>query len=162
MKTYFLPTIALFLCSAAGAGNDDLKSLRADVARIERELPALTARSHDIMGQSAEGGEARGWFRGKTLVKIGSTFGGESGRASRTYWLRNGNPITLLVRRENYDKPLSGRVKSRDDEQFYFGRARVVGHFHNSKSAPLSAKANSQALRHAREEIAQLRRMIER
>ncbi len=92
--------------------------IRAEYARIN-SLKMRTTKK-DAEEQSTEGGEVTRYYDGNVLRKIVAVYYGESGRATCEYYFLNGQLAFAYYVDYNYDKPLSGKVKSKEENRFYF------------------------------------------
>lgn len=103
----------------------------AAIARIRQEvqrIEALRLRArHTIQleGFSAEGGEARVFLEGGRVAKVEAMHLGESGRTAETLYFRGGALVFVFQRSMRYDR-LFGRVRSTEEDRFYFDRNRMI------------------------------------
>jgi hypothetical protein len=100
--------------------------IRAEFATIEREASAYRQTKHDVHDFSLEGGELRGFYRGRELRKLHARLFGESWRGTEEYYFAGGRLIFIHVVYERYDEPMSGRVQRTIEHRFYFDGSRLI------------------------------------
>jgi len=99
-KAILLPVVAgLFIGAAAVQAQDPIESIREHYATINRKLASYRKVKKDLTGFSAEGGELIAYFHGPTIMKIGATFFGETGKSTEEYYYWDGKLI-FVFRRE--------------------------------------------------------------
>jgi hypothetical protein len=103
-----------------------IKVIRQRYAEVERELKQCRRVKRDLPGESAEGGELTGYFRGSSLRKLTAQFYGESGKALEEYYFREAQPFFVLRTESRYTKPLSGVVRTKTEERFYFDDGKLI------------------------------------
>jgi hypothetical protein len=107
--------------------------IRRRVAEIERELPTYRGRTLELSGYSLEGGSldafgVEGVSRGG-VRKLVATHYAETGRTVQTLYYGDFSPDSLIFAtklREYYDRPLSGKVTLREEEEFYFAQGSLL------------------------------------
>jgi hypothetical protein len=99
---------------------EKVKTIRAHYNEVEKNLSHCRQVKRDLPGESTEGGELAGYFLGQSLRKLAAKFYGETGKALEEYYFWDDALIFVLRVESRYDKPLSGRVKSKSEERFYF------------------------------------------
>lgn len=125
----WLGMLALLLSASAEAQpsvDEKIKTIRQRFAAVERELKQCRQVKRDLPGESAEGGELTGYFRRDSLRKLAAQFYGESGQALEEYYFWDGQLFFVLRTEARYTKPLSGVVKSKTEERFYFDGDRLI------------------------------------
>ena len=80
----------------------------------------------DLSGESAEGGELTGYFKETSLRKLSAQFYGESGKALEEYYFWEDQLFFALRTESHYTMPLSGVVKIKTEERFYFDDGRLI------------------------------------
>lgn len=103
-----------------------IKAIRQRYAEVERELKQCRQVKRELTGESAEGGELTGYFKDTSLRKLAAQFYGESGRALEEYYFSGGQLFFVLRTESRYTKPLSGVVKSKTEERFYFDGDKLI------------------------------------
>lgn len=132
------------------AGEDagaQVKHIREVCAATEKTLKGSKQVKREIIGQSTEGGELTAYLRGAEVVKLEALYLGETGKATEEYYLEGGRVVFVLRVDSTYDKPLSGVVKSRTEERFYFADEKLV-RWLDEKQQPVplpSAKGDERA-----------------
>jgi hypothetical protein len=109
--------------------------IRAQFAEIEREAPTYRRTTHELQGFSLEGGKLVGFYRGSELRKLAAHHYGESGEATEEYYFSNGRPVFIYVVDSRYDELLSGRVRYRTEDRYYFDGGRLVRRVHTPDPA---------------------------
>ena len=124
-----LSLLALFPARSDGAGaalEEKIKAIRQRYAEVERELNQGRQVKRDLPGESAEGGELTGYFKETSLRKLAARFYGESGQALEEYYFWEGQLFFVLRTESRYTRPLSGVVKSKTEERFYFDGGQLI------------------------------------
>lgn len=144
----FLAVVALGLLMSApairaqGAKDPRIQHIRKVYASTESGLKKCSTVKREIEGQSTEGGELTAYLRGTEMVKLDAVYYGESGKATEAYYLEEGRVVFILRTDMNYDKPLSGVVKSRTEERFYFAGGELITWLDETKkSVPVTSTA---------------------
>lgn len=120
------------LCGLAPCASADpalegkVKAIRHRYDEIERSLGRCKQVERDVFGESAEGGVLTGYFSGKSLRKLEAKFYGETGQAIEEYYFWNDQLFFVSQVVSRYDKPLSGVVKSKSQERFYFAEGALI------------------------------------
>jgi hypothetical protein len=115
------------LVSAAGpVVEEKVKAIRAKYAQIEKGLKDARQVKQDLPGESAEGGELMAWFRDRSVAKLSATFFGETGKAVEEYYFWDSELIFVFRVEWHYTKPISGVVKSKTEERFYFSDSKLI------------------------------------
>ena len=137
--------VAVFPCRVEGADasiEEKLKAIRQRYAEVERGLKQCRQVTRDLPGESSEGGELTGYFNASSLRKLAAQFYGESGKALEEYYFLDGHLFFLLRTESRYTKPLSGVVKTKTEERFYFAEGKLIQWLDSSKKAqPLNPEA---------------------
>ena len=119
----------LYPCRIEGADptiDKQVRVIRQRYAKVERELKQSRQVKRDLPGESAEGGELTGYFKKGSLRKLGAQFFGEGGRAREEYYFWEGELFFVLRTESHYTKPLSGVVKRKTEERFYFAGTKLI------------------------------------
>ena len=103
-----------------------IRAIRQRYAKVERELKQSRQVKRDLPGESAEGGELTGYFKKDSLRKLVAQFFGETGQAREEYYFWEGGLFFVLRTESRYTKPLSGVVKRKTEERFYFADAKLI------------------------------------
>lgn len=136
-STRFNPTLGrLVFCLALTASTqgqttdlaveEKVKTIRAHYDEIEKGLNRCQQVKCDLPGESAEGGEVTGYFSGPSLRKIAAKFYGETGQALEEYYFWEDRLFFVLRVESRYDQPLSGVVKNKAEERFYFADETLI------------------------------------
>jgi len=104
--------------------------IRARFAEIEREAPAYRRTTHELQGFSLEGGKLEGFYHGSELRKLAAHHYGESGEATEEYYFSDGRPVFIYVVDLRYDELMSGRVRYRTENRYYFDGGRLIRWVH--------------------------------
>lgn len=112
--------------AADSSVEEQVKSIRAKYAQIEKGLKEARQVKRDLPGESAEGGELRAWFRDRSVAKLSATFFGETGKATEEYYFWDSELIFVFRVESRYTKPLSGVVKSKTEERLYFAGGKLI------------------------------------
>ena len=100
--------------------------IRAHFTLIEREASTYRCRSVDLDGFSTEGGTVEACYAGRELRRLSARYFGETGRASEQYYFWNDSLEFLFGKDETYDRPLSGHVRSTEEERLYWDNGRLI------------------------------------
>ena len=117
---------ATLLQAADPAVEEKIKSIRAKYAEIETELKDCREVKRDLPGESAEGGELTAYFNESNLRKLSAKFFGETGKALEEYYFAENQLIFVLRVESHYTKPMSGVVKNKTEQRFYFADGRLI------------------------------------
>jgi hypothetical protein len=136
----FVAAFSLMIFAARIEGADSsfeqqIKAIRQRYAEVERELKECRQVKRDVFGESAEGGELIGYFKDASLRKISATFYGETGKALEEFYFSGDRLIFALRTESRYTKPLSGVVKSKTEERFYFADGKLIQWLGSDKKA---------------------------
>ena len=127
--------LLVMVCLVAGAGwiqaadssvEDRIKSIRAKYAEIESELKNCRQVKRDLPDESAEGGELTAYFKASNVRKLTTKFFGETGTALEEYYFAENELIFVLRVESRYTKPMSGVVKNRTEQRFYFAGGKLI------------------------------------
>ena len=91
-----------------------------------RDLKNCKQVKRAVMDESAEGGEITAYFSGPSLRKLVGIFFGETGKTVEEYYFWDERLIFVLRINSNYDKPLSGVIRSQSEERFYFADDTLI------------------------------------
>jgi hypothetical protein len=118
---------AAFTQAADSPVDEKIKVIRAHYSEIEGSLKSCRQVKRDLPGESAEGGELTGYFKGPSLRKLAAKFYGETGQALEEYYFGEGQQLLFVLRTESrYTAPMSGAVKSKTEERFYFADGKLI------------------------------------
>jgi hypothetical protein len=123
--------IALLFVSVSARAVDPsveqkVKAIRAKYEQIEKGLKDSRQVKRDLPGESAEGGELTAYFKDRSVEKLSAKFLGETGKALEEYYFWNSELIFVLRVESHYTKPLSGVVKTKSEERFYFSDGKLI------------------------------------
>ena len=77
-------------------------------------------------GESTEGGELTAYLKDSSVRKLSAKFFGESGKALEEYYFWE-NQLCFVLRVDSaYTKPMSGVVKNKTEERFYFASGKLI------------------------------------
>jgi len=105
---------------------DPIQAIRQQYAAINKGVRRYKRVKKELSGFSLEGGEMIAYFDGPAIVKIVATHYGEGGRASEEYYYANGKLIFVFRKDYRYDRPLSGKVVTTQENRFYFHNDGLV------------------------------------
>jgi hypothetical protein len=103
-----------------------IKSIRAKYGEIENALKDYRQVKRDLPDESAEGGELTAYFKASNLRKLSAKFFGETGKALEEYYFAENELIFVLRVESRYTKPMSGVVKNRTEQRFYFADGKLI------------------------------------
>jgi hypothetical protein len=103
-----------------------IQAIRQQYAAINKGARRYRKIRKELSGFSLEGGELLAYFDGPAIVKIVANHFGESGRAVEEYYYSNGKLIFVYRKHYRYDKPMSGKVVSTQENRFYFKNDRLI------------------------------------
>jgi hypothetical protein len=130
MKKLFIIICLLGMAGLARAADssveEKVKSIRAHYSEIESSLKRLTRVKREVLDESTEGGELIGYIKDSSLRKIRATFYGEMGKTLKEYYFWDNQLIFVLRVTFRYNKPLSGVVKTKTEERFYFADGSLI------------------------------------
>lgn len=130
MKKLFVIACLLAVVASPRAADssveEKIKSIRAKYAEIEKELKDCRQVKRDLPDESAEGGELTAYFKGSNLRKLSAKFFGETGKALEEYYFAENQVIFVLRVESRYTKPMSGVVKNRTEQRFYFADGKLI------------------------------------
>ena len=138
--------LALFLAAPGRVAADQtveekVKAIRARYDEVEKGLSECKQVKRDLPDESTEGGELTAWLAGPSLRKLAAKFYGETGQALEEYYFWDDRLFFVLRVESRYDKPLSGVVKSKTEERFYFGDGALIRWLDSAKKeVPAGAK----------------------
>ena len=126
----FLVIACLFVTALAQAADSPLeekiKIIRERYAEIEAGLKNCRQVKHDLPGESTEGGELTAYLKDSSVRKLSAKFFGESGKALEEYYFWENQLIFVLRVDSAYTKPMSGVVKTKTEERFYFASGKLI------------------------------------
>ena len=148
-KLLCLACLVLFVAAANAADSSieqKVKRIRAQYGQIERGLKQCRQVKRDLPGESAEGGELMAYFKDRSVEKLSAKFFGETGRALEEYYFWDSELIFVLRVESAYTKPMSGVVKSKTEERFYFADGKLIRWLGNgNKPVSLGAESDKRA-----------------
>ena len=112
--------------AADSSVEEKVKSIRAHYSEIESSLKRLTQVKREVLDESTEGGELIGYIKDSSLRKIRATVYGEMGKTLKEYYFWDNQLIFVLRITSRYNKPLSGVVKTKTEERFYFADGSLI------------------------------------
>lgn len=117
----------LWLCQPLAPGpladstvDEQVKIIRSRYDTVEKDLGRCKQAKRDLPGESTEGGELTAYFSDQSLRKLVAKFYGETGQAREEYYFWDDRLFFVLRVESRYNKPLSGKVKTKSEERFYF------------------------------------------
>lgn len=123
----------LWLCQPLTPGllagstvENQVRTIRSRYDAVDRGLRRCRQVKRDLPGESTEGGELTAYFSGRSLRKLAAKFYGETGQALEEYYFWDDRLFFVLRVESRYDKPLSGKVKNRTEERFYFADGAMI------------------------------------
>jgi hypothetical protein len=114
------------LLAADSSVEEKVKSIRTKYATIEKGLKDARQVKRDLAGESAEGGELVAYFKDRSVEKLQASFLGETGKATEEYYFWNSELIFVLRVESHYTKPMSGVVKDKTEQRFYFADGKLI------------------------------------
>lgn len=105
---------------------DPIQTIRKQYAAINKGVRRYKKVKKELSGFSLEGGELVAYFDGPAIVKIAANHFGEIGKASEEYYYQNGKLIFVFRKDYRYDRPMSGKVVSTQENRFYFQNDRLI------------------------------------
>jgi len=117
---------AVSIGAADPAVEEKIKAIRVKYAQIEKGLKDARQVKRDLPGESAEGGQLTAWFRDRSVTKLSATFFGETGKAIEEYYFWDSELIFVFRVESHYTMPMSGVVKNKTEERFYFADAKLI------------------------------------
>ncbi|HKC36242.1 MAG TPA: hypothetical protein VKB95_09275 [Chitinophagaceae bacterium] len=132
----FISFFILFVitnCLGQKGINDSLEyrisQINKECISINNDTTKFSAKTQDVFGYSAEGGELTKYYDGKTLKKAILTLYGERGQTTNEYYFLNGEIILIDKKNEKYVLPIyMGKLetKSKEENKFYFKEQRLI------------------------------------
>jgi hypothetical protein len=118
----------------SATGNSDsvetqIALIRMEYNKIHADEPKFRVVTEDMDDRSAEGGEMKKFYLGKSLQKARLIFYGETGKAVFEYYFQDGIVIFFLKRTFNYNIPMymkGSRVNKIEEERFYFTNRKLI------------------------------------
>ena len=135
---------AVSVRAADSAVEEKVKIIRAHYAEIEGSLKSCKQVKRDLPGESAEGGELTAYLKGPSLQKLSAKFLGETGKALEEYYFWENQLIFVLRVESHYTKPMSGVVKTKTEERFYFAEGGLI-RWLNPQNKDVTASAEKSA-----------------
>jgi hypothetical protein len=108
------------------AAVDAIDTIRSRYTQINKNLSRYRKVKKELSGYSAEGGALEAYFDGDSIRKIVANHYGESGRAVEEFYYWDERLIFVFRKDFRYDKPLSGRTVSSQENRFYFDNNRLI------------------------------------
>lgn len=123
------PAVAQGGVTATSGSPAAIARIRAEYAATEREAPGYRQTAHDVWNFSLEGGELRGFYRGRELRKLSARLLGETWRGSEEYYFANGQLIFIHVVHERYNGMFgAGGIQATIEHRYYFHGGRLIRH----------------------------------
>ena len=116
----FLPSVN------ARALTDEIGTIRSHYTAINKNASRYRRVKKELSGYSAEGGELEAYFDGDSIKKIVATHFGESGKAVEEFYYWDDQLIFIFRKDFHYDKPLSGKTVSTEENRFYFNNDQLI------------------------------------
>ena len=131
LKVKLLVIVCLLAAARSLQANDPaveekIKAIRTKYAQIEKALKDCRQVKRDLPGESAEGGELTAWFRDRSVTKLSALFYGESGKALEEYYFWDSELIFVFRVESHYTQPMSGVVKTKTEDRFYFADGKLI------------------------------------
>ena len=121
---------SLFVAASIHAADptveEKVKAIRAQYTKIEKGLKDCRQVKRDLPDESTEGGELTAYFKDRAVEKLSAKVFGEMGKAVEEYYFWNSELIFVFRVESRYTKPLSGVVKTKTEERFYFADGKMV------------------------------------
>ena len=121
----FLSVTAL-VQAADSSVEEKIKVIRGRYAEIESSLKNCRQVKRDLPGESTEGGELTAYLKDSSVRKLSAKFFGESGKALEEYYFWENQLFFVLRVDSAYTKPMSGVVKNKTEERFYFADGKLI------------------------------------
>ena len=148
----FLLTILLFTCNQTNENNakndtskdtgsepktekeflnDDeiISDIRKKFGEINQNTASYKTKSMEMMGESAEGGELKGYYQNEELKKVVASYFGEMGKSIEEYYFSEDNVFFVFTQQYSYDKPIyveGSKVEKIDEDRYYFHNSKLV------------------------------------
>jgi hypothetical protein len=106
--------------------DEKIKTIRAHYSEIEGSLKNCRQVKSDLPEESTEGGELTAYLKNSSVRKLSARFFGEMGRTLQEYYFWDNQLIFVLRVESRYTKILSGEVKSKTEERFYFAEGKLI------------------------------------
>jgi hypothetical protein len=103
-----------------------VKTIRAYYSEIEGSLKNCKQVKRDLPDESTEGGELTAYLKDSSVRKVSAKFLGEMGNALMEYFFWENQLIFVLRVESHYTKPMSGVVKTKTEERFYFADGTLI------------------------------------
>jgi hypothetical protein len=130
MNKIFLIVGFVFVTASVRAADSSVegkvKTIRAQYSEIEGSLKNCKQVKRDLPGESAEGGELTAYLKDSSVRKLSAKFLGETGKALTEYYFWDNQLIFVLRVESHYTKPMSGAVKTKTEERFYFADGSLI------------------------------------
>ncbi len=114
----------------AGTPADSMEAvilkIRKEYARIKSDSAKCRIVHQDVWGESTEGGEIVRYFEGEQLIKVVSTFFGETGNNVTEYYFSVGKLFFCYQRLTTYTKPMSGIARKVVEDRYYLDNLKLI------------------------------------
>jgi hypothetical protein len=147
----FILTAQFFAITSSVAQSADpvITDIRAKYQEIRNNLKSYDTVSADLPGESTEGGEAIGYYKGKDLKLIEITYFGEMGKTKLEYYFNTDQLFFVFESRYKYNRPiydpsfdLKRSVVTKD--RYYFHKEKLVRWLdNNNKQVDLTISTNT-------------------
>jgi hypothetical protein len=116
--------------TGAGTPSDSMEvvilKIRKEYTRIKSDSGKYRIVHQDVWGESTEGGEIVRYFDGEQLIKVVSTFFGETGNNVTEYYLSAGKLFFCYQRLTIYTKPMSGIALKVVENRYYLDNLKLI------------------------------------
>ena len=112
--------------AADSSVEEKIKVIRGRYAEIEADLKNYRQVKRDLPGESTEGGELTAYLKDSSVRKLSAKFFGESGKALEEYYFWENQLFFVLRVDSAYTKPMSGVVKNKTEERYYFAGGKLI------------------------------------
>lgn len=131
-----LLTLLLTVENSAADDEKGIQQIRERYEQVQGSLKRCKVVTREIEGESTEGGELKAWLLDGAIVKMDATHYGEGGRKTQEFYLQDAATVFAFEVTARYDKPLSGKIVSREEERFYFTGSKLL-RWLDAKKKPL-------------------------
>lgn len=128
-KSFIIACFLFAVVSARAADSsveEKVKTIRAHYSEVEGSLKNCKQVKRDLPEESTEGGELTAYLKDSSVRKLSAKFFGEMGRTVYEYYFWDNQLIFVLRVESRYTKILSGVVKSKTEERFYFADGSLI------------------------------------
>jgi hypothetical protein len=144
MLKQYLIILTLFFCTTeiclAQSTDSIINDIRVKYKSVRDNLKNYSTKSIDLSGESTEGGQAKGYYKGKQLKLIEITSFGETGKSKLEYYFDNGQLFFALELQYKYNRPIywdKKHMQENNDTEAYDPKKTIVTkdryYFHQMK-----------------------------